>query len=88
METILKGHWKTYGRNFFTRYDYEECAAEPCNKMMDHLQKFVDDKGNIGKTFISASGKKYVVSKIDNFEYTDPIDHSVTKNQVHYCYFN
>ena len=55
--------------------------------MMDHLQKFVDDKGNIGKTFISASGKKYVVSKIDNFEYTDPIDHSVTKNQVFYCYF-
>ena len=56
--------------------------------MMDHLQKFVDEKGNIGKTFISASGKKYVVSKIDNFEYTDPIDHSVTKNQVFHCYFN
>ena len=86
VETILKEHWKIYGRNFFTRYDYEECAVEPCNKMMDHLQKFVDDKGNVGKKFVSQSGKTYVVSNIDNFEYIDPIDHSVTTNQVYMRY--
>ena len=84
LETILKEHWKAYGRNFFTRYDYEECAADPCNKMMDLLQSFVDDQGNVGKEFVSRCGKKYVVSKIDNFAYTDPIDNSITTKQVSY----
>ena len=64
------------------RYDYEECAGEPCNEMMNKLQQFVDNKENIGKEFKAKSGKVYKVSKIDNFEYTDPIDNSVTKNQV------
>ena len=55
--------------------------------MMDHLQKFVDDKENVGKVFVSKSEKEYVVSSIDNFEYTDPIDHSVTTKQVYDCQF-
>ena len=35
----------------------------------------------LGKIFTSSSGKSFTVSKADNFEYTDPIDKSVTKNQ-------
>ena len=81
VETILKEHWKVYGRNFFTRYDYENCESGPCQDMIDELQKFVDDLGNIGKTFTSSSGKSFTISKMDNFQYTDPIDQSVTKNQ-------
>jgi len=46
------------------------------------LQDFVDNKENIGKEFVAAGGKVYKVSKADNFEYVDPIDHSVAKNQV------
>ena len=82
VEDVLKDHWNTYGRNFFTRYDYENCESDPCNKMMSQLQAFVDDQANIGKVFTSASGKSFKVSKADNFEYSDPIDSSVTKNQV------
>jgi len=78
---VLKDHWNTYGRNFFTRYDYENCESGPCQDMIDELQKFVDDLGNIGKTFTSSSGKSFTISKMDNFQYTDPIDQSVTKNQ-------
>lgn len=81
VEQLLIDHWKTYGRNFFTRYDYEECAGDPCNEMMNRLQEFVDNKDNIGKEFKAKSGKVYKVSKADNFEYTDPIDQSVAKNQ-------
>jgi len=66
----------------FLRYDYEECAGDPCNEMMNRLQEFVDNKDNIGKEFKAKSGKVYKVSKADNFEYTDPIDQSVAKNQV------
>lgn len=81
VEELLVDHWKTYGRNFFTRYDYEECAGDPCNEMMNRLQDFVDNKESIGKEFVAAGGKIYKVSKADNFEYVDPIDQSVAKNQ-------
>ena len=37
---------------------------------------------NVGKVFTASSGgKTFEVSKADNFEYVDPIDNSVTKNQ-------
>ena len=49
---------------------------------MTELQGFVDDPSNIGKVYTaSPSGKTFQVSKADNFEYVDPIDKSVTKNQ-------
>jgi phosphoglucomutase len=35
VEALLKEHWAEYGRNFFTRYDYEGCDADPCNLMME-----------------------------------------------------
>ena len=38
VEEVLKDHWGTYGRNFFTRYDYENCESEPCQQMMKELQ--------------------------------------------------
>ena len=46
VEDVLKDHWAIYGRNFFTRYDYENCQADPCNAMMAELQSFVDDSSN------------------------------------------
>ena len=53
--------------------------------MMADLQTFVDTSSNIGKKFtgqgLKGLSKDFVVSKIDNFEYTDPIDKSVTKKQ-------
>ena len=30
-----------YGRNFFTRYDYEGCASAPCEQMMNNLETLV-----------------------------------------------
>merc|ERR1739844_848991 len=49
---------------------------------MNDLKAFVDDSSNIGKTFTSSTnGKTFTVSKADDFEYVDPIDHSVTKKQ-------
>lgn len=80
VEDLLKEHWKSYGRNFFTRYDYENCESGSCNEMMDLLQKFVDDSSNIGKSY-TGLGKTFKVSKIDNFSYVDPIDKSVTEKQ-------
>ena len=53
VEDVLKDHWAIYGRNFFTRYDYENCQADPCNAMMADLQSFVDDSSNaLGTIYI------------------------------------
>lgn len=80
IEEILKEHWATYGRNYFTRYDYEECDLGACNKMMDLLEKTITDAGFAGKQF-SAGGKSYTVKLADNFSYLDPIDKSVSTKQ-------
>jgi len=65
-------------------YDYENCDAAPCNEMMAQLQKFVDDPSNLGKKY-TGNGKEYIVSKMDNFEYKDPIDGSLTQKQGNMC---
>ena len=63
------------------RYDYEACESAPANKMMDNLNAFVADASNVGKSY-SSGDKTYTIAKIDNFSYTDPVDNSVSKNQV------
>ncbi|KAI9103066.1 hypothetical protein DFS34DRAFT_576799 [Phlyctochytrium arcticum] len=76
LNDILNKHYEEYGRNYFSRYDYEEVPTEGANKMMTQLTEFINDKANIGKKLGA-----YTVAKADNFEYTDPIDGSVSKNQ-------
>lgn len=77
---ILLEHWRKFGRNFFTRYDYEGCDSESANKVMAHLQDQFKQSDFVGKEF-SHGDKTYTVSLADDFQYTDPIDHVVTKNQ-------
>lgn len=74
VEAIVKGHWKTYGRNFYSRHDYEEVAKEPATELMERLRGMVDTMA--GKKFGS-----YEVKYADDFSYSDPVDHSVSKNQ-------
>ncbi|CAK1550380.1 unnamed protein product [Leptosia nina] len=80
VEEILTNHWKQFGRNYFTRYDYEECASDPCNEMMQELEKKMTSAGFVGSSH-SAGGKSYVVSVADNFSYMDPVDRSVAMKQ-------
>jgi len=51
--------------------------------MISNLESFIADPASVGKTY-SHGGKTFKVAKSDNFEYTDPIDHSVSKKQVSY----
>ena len=34
VEEIVRDHWKTYGRNFYSRHDYEAVASEPAKELM------------------------------------------------------
>ncbi|XP_018323607.1 phosphoglucomutase [Agrilus planipennis] len=80
VEDILKEHWQLYGRNYFTRYDYEECESDAASDMMQHLEGLIKTGEIVGKSF-SDSGKQYKIKKMDNFSYTDPIDNSEAMNQ-------
>ncbi|XP_039963487.1 phosphoglucomutase [Bactrocera tryoni] len=80
IEDILKAHWATYGRNYFTRYDYEECELEPCNEMIATMEKNITDPSFVGKSF-TIGDKTYKVKVADNFSYTDPVDKSLATKQ-------
>uniref|UniRef100_A0A4W6DBE5 EF-hand calcium-binding domain-containing protein 7 n=1 Tax=Lates calcarifer TaxID=8187 RepID=A0A4W6DBE5_LATCA len=80
VEEIMKDHWQKFGRNFFTRYDYEEVDSDAANKMIKDLETAMFDPSFVGKKF-SSGDKTYEVAVADNFAYTDPVDGSVSKNQ-------
>ncbi|CBQ67896.1 probable PGM2-phosphoglucomutase [Sporisorium reilianum SRZ2] len=79
---VLLAHYRRYGRNFFSRYDYEEVDADGANQLMAHLRSQFESpafKGsNLGSFEVAESG---------DFSYTDPIDASVSKNQGLYIKF-
>ncbi|KAM5557216.1 phosphoglucomutase, chloroplastic [Rosa sericea] len=72
---VVKEHWATYGRNFFSRYDYEECASEGANKMINHLRELIT-RSKPGEKF-----GNYALKFADDFTYTDPVDGSVASKQ-------
>ncbi|KIY63146.1 phosphoglucomutase [Cylindrobasidium torrendii FP15055 ss-10] len=79
---IREEFYLTYGRSFFSRYDYEEVPSAGAGEMVAHIDKALDTGSLNGTEHKSAStGETYTVSGIYNFEYTDPIDGSVSKNQ-------
>lgn len=74
VQTIMHEHWKTYGRNYYSRHDYEEVASDGANALMDDLRtKLTTLKGS--------SIQGMVIDAADDFAYHDPIDHSVSEHQ-------
>ena len=87
---LLQQHYQRYGRNFFTRYDYEEVDSAGANRMMQHLQQVLVDFNNRegGQDSDPKQQKQlgaFTVAACDDFSYVDPIDQSVSKNQVFLC---
>ncbi len=74
VRAIVEEHWRTYGRNYYTRHDYEEVASEAANGLMAALREQL--AGLPGRTFGA-----YTVNAADDFAYTDPVDGSTTSAQ-------
>nr|BAP47498.1 phosphoglucomutase [Gentiana triflora] len=72
---VVTEHWATYGRNVFSRYDYEECEAEGANKLIDHLRE-IASSSKTGDNY-----GNYVLQLADDYTYTDPVDGSVVSKQ-------
>ncbi|TPX33769.1 phosphoglucosamine mutase [Synchytrium microbalum] len=76
LNDILNEHYSEYGRNYFSRYDYEEVSSEGANTLMGLLRKMASSKSLVGQTY-----RGYTVADCDDFAYTDPVDGSVSTKQ-------
>jgi len=77
VEDIVREHWAEYGRNYYTRYDYEGVEKDGALKMMDHLrtltQQYTEEK--------EVKLESFTIGDANEFEYKDPVDGSVAKQQ-------
>jgi phosphoglucomutase len=71
---LAREHWATYGRNYYTRHDFEEVEPIAANGLMDALRA----------ELASLPGQKFGALKVaaaDDFSYHDPVDGSNAERQ-------
>jgi phosphoglucomutase len=74
VEQIVRSHWQKYGRNFYSRHDYEEVDATRAHEMIERLRSQL---GHLkGQQF-----GNYQVEYSDDFSYSDPVDGSLSQKQ-------
>jgi phosphoglucomutase len=74
VETIVSEHWARFGRNFYSRHDYEGIPTDAANGVMQLLhERFATLQG--------AQFGNYQVLFCDDFSYTDPVDGSISTGQ-------
>ena len=74
VEDIVHRHWAQFGRNVYSRHDYEALPADIANDLMEHLKS----------RFAELPGKRlgaYTILFCDDFSYVDPIDGSLASGQ-------
>jgi phosphoglucomutase len=71
---IVHQHWQQYGRDVYTRHDYEAVSADGANALMQQLRTRSSELS--GQSF-----GDYSVELADDFSYTDAVDNSVSSNQ-------
>jgi phosphoglucomutase len=69
---IVRAHWARFGRNVYSRHDYEGIDSAAANALMEHLR-------GLGLAGRELGGN--VVAVHDDFAYTDPVDGSVSTRQ-------
>lgn len=71
---LLTAHWQDFGRNYYTRHDYEAVETETANAVMDGVRA----------KLVSLPGQSFaagVVAAADEFAYDDPVDGSRSEGQ-------
>jgi phosphoglucomutase len=74
VEAVVKAHWRTFGRNYYVRHDYEGLDTAVANALIDDLRKQLPTLR--GRTF-----GPFEIAHGDDFAYTDPVDAGVTEHQ-------
>ncbi len=71
---IVRDHWRKFGRDYYSRHDYEGIDSAKAEGIMAHLRRQMTELP--GKTF-----GDYTVDFADDFRYEDPVDGRVSENQ-------
>ena len=74
VEAVVRDHWARYGRNFYTRHDYEEIPSDAAQGIVARLHEH----------FPTLPGTRVgddTVALCDDFAYRDPVDGSLTERQ-------
>ncbi len=74
VEQIVHDHWHRFGRNFYTRHDYEEIDSAAAEDLVQHLRARL-------QTLPGTELDGRMVAYADDFAYTDPIDGSRSERQ-------
>ncbi|MEO8279504.1 MAG: alpha-D-glucose phosphate-specific phosphoglucomutase [Ideonella sp.] len=74
VEQIVRDHWRRYGRNFYSRHDYEGVDTAAANGLMSHLRESLP-------ILPGQSIASHQIASADDFSYTDPIDGTVSAAQ-------
>lgn len=77
---IMRAHWAEYGRDYYSRHDFEAVPTEQANALMAELRDRLGDLS--GQTFAGLQ-----VDRADEFSYLDPVDGSQSGNQGVRIYF-
>lgn len=71
---IVREHWREYGRNYYSRHDYEGVDAKAAEALIESLRdRLAELPGTECGDLMITSG--------DDFSYIDPVDGSTTRNQ-------
>ncbi|MBC6402538.1 MAG: alpha-D-glucose phosphate-specific phosphoglucomutase [Hyphomonadaceae bacterium] len=74
VRTIMDQLWRSHGRNYYSRHDYEGVETDRAESVMANLKAKLADLP--GQTFVNET-----VSRADSFTYRDPVDGCVSENQ-------
>jgi phosphoglucomutase len=73
-KAIVEKHWAEYGRNYYSRHDYEGVDSAAANRMVDSLRSRL-------ASLPGSSFGALTVASADDFSYLDPVDGSVSSKQ-------
>ena len=74
VEEIVRDHWRRFGRNVYSRHDYEAIATDKAEILMAGLRQQLP-------TLAGSSIEGLKISSADDFCYTDPVDGSRSEKQ-------
>ena len=74
VEQIVRAHWRDFGRNYYTRHDYEEVPADAARAVMARVQEQL-----AALPGTTVAGRR--VQSADDFAYHDPVDGSTSEHQ-------
>ncbi|KAG1713682.1 Phosphoglucomutase [Nymphon striatum] len=71
---IVQDHWARFGRDYYSRYDYEDVPKDQADTLMRDLRTKLPTL--VGQTYEGLD-----IIHADDFAYTDPVDGSISANQ-------